>query len=50
MLFVLKPNLNLNLNQNRGKITLIIFPVGRVNLAISLRSGSFQLKKWQTKK
>ena len=27
-------------NQSKGKITLIIFPWGRVSLAISLRSGS----------
>ena len=31
-------------NQNKGKITRIIFTRGKVSLAISLRSGSFQLK------
>ena len=31
-------------NQDKGKITLIIFPWGRISLAMSWRSGSFQLK------
>ena len=31
-------------NQNKGKITLIILPYDRVSLAMRLRSGSFQLK------
>ena len=37
-------------NQNKGKITLIILPRGRVSLAMSLRSGSFQLKTVVNKK
>ena len=37
-------------NQNKEKITLIIFPWGRVGLAISWCSGSFQLKTVANKK
>ena len=37
-------------NQNKEKITRIIFPRGRVSLAISGRSGSFQLKTVANKK
>ena len=37
-------------NQNKGQITLILFPWGRVSLAMSWRSGSFQLKMVANKK
>ena len=37
-------------NQNKGKITLIIFLWARVSLAMSWRSGSFQLKTVANKK
>ena len=37
-------------NQNKGKITLIIFPWDRVILAMSWRSGSFRLKMVANKK
>ena len=36
--------------QNKGKITLIIFPWGRVSLAINRRSGSFHMKTVANKK
>ena len=37
-------------NQNKGVITLIIVPLGRVSLAMSWCSGSFHLKRWPAKK
>ena len=49
MLFVLKPK-TIFVNQNKGKITIIILPWGRVSLAKSWRSDSFQLEAAAIKK
>ena len=43
MPFVLKPKQK-SLNQNKEKVSLIIFPWGRVSLAMSWLSVSFKLK------